>query len=65
MNREVRLTVRLGIPDDASATDVKEFVRDAILSYGGSFMPEDPRQRMGDDVKVTFYRAPIVGSKGA
>lgn len=61
--KTVRLTVRVKVDDDVAARDVKTYVEDAVGCWCGQYHPEDERRYFGDDVKVTFYRTPVVGSR--
>lgn len=61
--KTVRLTLRVDVDDDVRARDVKEYVEDAVGSWCGQFHPEDERRYYGDDIKVSFYRTPVVGTR--
>lgn len=40
--RRKKITITALCPGECSDDDIKEFVRDAVSSWGGQFDPEDP-----------------------
>lgn len=52
----VKLVITAPIPPGATATDVKEFVEDAISWGGGCRLPEDPMSDSLPNAKIIFGR---------
>lgn len=56
--KTARFVVKLDMPDRATKTQVRDYIKDAVTSMKGCYPPEDPVRDLDNDmVEVWFFRS--------